>query len=51
MISITLKNPLDSLCRVAALSSNIRAGLLSTILISGDFLKDPLFEFAGNFNL
>ena len=50
-MSITFKNLPDGLYRVAALSSNIRVGLLSTILIGGDFLKDPLFEFAGNFNL
>ena len=48
---MALKNPLDSLSRVAAFSGNIGAGLLSTKLISGNFLKNSLFELAGDFNL
>jgi hypothetical protein len=45
------KNPPDSLSRAAALSGNIGAGLLSTKSIGGDFLKNSLFELAGDFNL
>ena len=37
--------------RVAVFSSNISAGLLSPILIGGDFLKDSLFKLVGNFRL
>jgi len=37
--------------RVAAFGSDISAGLLSPILIGGDFLKDLLFELVGNFRL
>jgi hypothetical protein len=45
------KNPPDSLSKAAALSGNIGAGLLSTKSIGGDFLKNSLFELAGDFNL
>ena len=48
---MALKNPLDSLSRVAALSGNIGAGLLSTKLIGGNFIKNLLFELTSNFNL
>ena len=46
-----LKNPPDALYRIATLSNIIYIGLLSTILISKDFLKDLLLKFVGNFNL
>ena len=46
-----LKDPPDALYRIAAFSSNIGRGLLSTKLISGDFLKDSLFKLASNFRL
>jgi len=48
---MALKNPLDSLSRVAVLSGNIGAGLLSTKLIGSSFLKNSSFKLAGNFNL
>ena len=37
--------------RVAVFSSDISVGLLSLILIEGDFLKDLLFKLIGNFRL
>jgi hypothetical protein len=46
-----LKNPLYALYRIAAFSSNIGRGLLSTKLTGGDFLKDSLFELIGDFRL
>ena len=46
VISITPKNSLNCLSRAAAFNSNIGAGLLSTILIRGDLLKDSLLKFA-----
>jgi hypothetical protein len=45
------KNPLDALYRIAAFSSNIGRGLLSTKLIGGNFLKDSLFKLASDFRL
>ena len=45
IIFIIPKNSPDYLSRAAAFSSNIGAGLLSTILIGGDF-KDSLLKFA-----
>jgi hypothetical protein len=41
----------DSLCRIAALSSNIGVGLLSAKLIGGDFLENLLFKLMGDFEL
>ena len=43
---MTLKNSLDYLSRAAAFGSNIGVGLLSTISIGGDLLKDSLLKFA-----
>ena len=51
MISITLKNSPDYLSRAAAFSSNIGTGLLSTILIRGNLLKDSLLKFVRIFGL
>jgi hypothetical protein len=48
---MALKNPPDSLSRVATLSGNIGAGLLSTKSISSNFLKNLLFKLAGDFDL
>ena len=45
MIFITLKDLPDCLNGAAAFSSNIGAGLLSTILIGGNLLKDLLLKF------
>ena len=45
IISIMLKNLLNYLSKAAAFSSNIGVGLLSTILIRGDLLKDSLLKF------
>jgi len=45
------KNLLDGFCGAAALSSNIRGRLLSTILIRGDFLEYSQFKLAGNLDL
>jgi len=45
VISITPKNSPDCLSRAAAFGSNIGAGLLSTILIGGDLLKNSLLKF------
>ena len=42
---MTLKNSPDCLSRAAAFGSNIGAGLLSTILIGGNLLKDLLLKF------
>jgi hypothetical protein len=39
------------LYRIAVFSSNIGRGLLSTKLISGNFLKDLLFKLASDFRL
>jgi hypothetical protein len=50
IIFITLKNSLDYFSRVAVFSSNIGAGLLSTILIRGNLLKDLLLKFARIFS-
>ena len=48
---MALKNPLDALYRIAAFSSNIGGGLLSTKSIGSNFLKDSLFKLASNFRL
>lgn len=39
------------MCRTAALSSNIGAGLLSAKSIGSDFFEDSLFKLTGNFKL